>query len=60
MGTNTVLSCKDDSIEEKDDLSFKSKLDYTPPQLILLSSDTDIQGGVLSLQEADPNGGALS
>jgi hypothetical protein len=36
------------------------KLTYTPPLLIVINHEEDIAGGLISLQEADPNGGAMS
>lgn len=36
------------------------KQPYTPPLLLFINSEEDIAGGLISLQEADPNGGAMS
>lgn len=45
--------------DKQDDIA-KGKLPYTPPLLIFINPEEDIAGGLISLQEADPNGGAMS
>lgn len=38
----------------------KEKLHYIPPRLLKINSEEEIAGGMISLQEADPNGGPAS